>query len=124
MLGFASHNQQRVLSMDGCSLFALIACLSWSNVYVDSGLSWQDTSAPHQELTTITTDLGGVIETVTTPYTTDRPFNPYGRIAIGYELRFSNLTLALEAAHVSSLTESDRGINAIGLKARWYPFRQ
>jgi hypothetical protein len=113
--------------MDGliCSLQALLACFSWSGVYVDSGLSWYDRSLPHQELTTTTTDLGGVIETVTVPYITDRPFNPYGRLAIGYEVRFNNLTIALEAAHTSSLdTGEDSGINAIGLRARWYPFRR
>lgn len=108
-----------------CSLHALLACFNLSGLYVDSGLSWQDTSLPHQELTTTTTDLGSVIETVTVPYTTDRPFNPYGRIALGYELRFSSVALALEASHTSSLAISDdRGINAVTLRARWYPFRR
>lgn len=108
-----------------CSLHALLACFNWSGVYLESGLSWQDTSLPHLEYSTVTTDLGGAIETVRTPYTTDRPFNPYGRLALGYELRFSTVTLGLEASHTSSLeTGDDRGVNALTLRARWYPFRR
>lgn len=110
--------------MDGCSLFALIACFNWSNLYLDTGLSYQDTSLTHQEFDARVNHMPGVVETVITPYMTDRPLNPYGRLSLGYELRFSTVTLAIEASHTSSLdTGDDRGINAVTLKARWYPFR-
>jgi hypothetical protein len=108
-----------------CSLFALLVCLNWSNVYIDTGLSYQDSSAEHQEWRTHVNVMPGVIETVHTQYTTTRPLNPYGRIALGYEIRFTRVTLALEASHYSSFeTADDRGVNALSLKARWYPFRQ
>ena len=110
--------------MDGCSLFALIACFSWSNFYVDGGLAYQDTSLPHQEWATQTLSSSGVVETISIQRTTDEPLNPYGRIAIGYELRFSSVTLSLEGSHISSIaTNQDRGINALSIRARWYPFR-
>ena len=110
--------------MDGCSLFALIACFSWSNFYVDGGLSFQDSSAPHQEWTTQVTNLSGVTETIRTQYTTDEPMNPYGRLAFGYQIEFKSVTFSLEATHLSSISSNqDRGINALGIRARWYPFR-
>jgi hypothetical protein len=110
--------------MDGCSLFALIACFNWSGFYVDGGLSFQDSSPVHQEWATTVNYLPTATETVRTQYTTDEPLNPYGRFALGYQIEFKSVTLSLEAAHVSSLaTNRDRGVNSIGLKARWYPFR-
>lgn len=106
------------------TLQTLIACFSWSNLYVDGGLSYQDSSPTHQAWKTHVNRLPGVTETVRTQYTTDEPLNPYGRISMGYELRFPSVTLSLEASHTSSLdTGDDRGINAISIKARWYPFR-
>lgn len=108
----------------GCSLYALLACFSWSSLYVDGGLSFQDSSPVHQEWQTQINARAGAIETVRTQFTTDRPLNPYGRVALGYEVRFGSVTMALEASHVSSVeTTADRGVNAIGIRARWYPFK-
>lgn len=107
-----------------CSLYALLACLSWSNVYVDGGLSLYDTALPHQVFETRTTSLPRAVETITTQYTSDKPSNPYGRLSVGYEFRFDRVSLAIEASHTSSIeTNADRGINALSIKARWYPFR-
>lgn len=106
------------------TLHALISCFSWSNLYLDGGLSYQDTALPHQEFDTQVNRLPGATEVVTTQFTTDKADNPYGRIALGYELRFSAVTLSLEASHTSSVTtDEDRGINAITFRARWFPFR-
>jgi hypothetical protein len=106
-----------------CSLFALLACFSWSSLYIDGGLSYKDRELPHQVFETEVIRLPGVVETVTTQHTTDHPLNPYGRVAVGYELRFTSITLSLEASHASSLdTGGDRGVNALSIKARWYPF--
>jgi hypothetical protein len=108
-----------------CSLFALLACFSWSNFYVDGGLSYKDKERPHQVFETHVNRLPGVTETITTQRTTDEPMNPYGRLALGYEMQFSSLSLALEVAHESSVeTNDDEGFTAISLRARWHPFRR
>lgn len=108
-----------------CSLFALLTCFSWSNLYVDGGLSFKNQELPHQVFETQVIRLPGVIETITTQRTTDEPMNPYGRIALGYEMQFSALSLALEVAHESSIeANDDDGFTAISLRARWFPFRR
>jgi hypothetical protein len=97
--------------LDGCSLFALIACFSWQNLYLDTALIHDD--AVYWELSPTTQQLSSV------------PKNPFGRAAIGYELRFSNLSLAIEGSHQSSLASGDDGgINSVAIRARWYPFRR
>lgn len=107
--------------MDGCSLLSLIACFSWSGVYVDGGLLYQDSGVEEKATTYEWYDGGYHLQASSD----DRyAANPYGRMALGYELRFSSVTLALEAAHTSSIaTNQDRGVNEINLRARWYPFR-
>lgn len=108
-----------------CTLYALLACFSWSNFYVDGGLSVRDRELPHQVFETVVLRSPQVVETITTQRTTDEPMNPYGRLALGYELRLSSFTLSLEAAHDSSLDiDTDRGMNSIAIRARWYPFRR
>lgn len=110
--------------MDGCSLLTLLACFSWSNVYVDGALQYQDLGEERTEIRTQINRLPGVTETVRTFEQTDAAQNPYGRFALGYQIEFRNVTFALEATHTSSLiTNSDRGVNALSLRARWYPFR-
>lgn len=106
--------------MDGCSLFALISCFSWSNLYIDGGLQYEDISVPRSEMRTTV----GLVETVTALYEWEDDQNPYGRLALGYELKFHSMTWRVEASHLSSInTGTDRGVNAIGISARWYPFR-
>lgn len=107
-----------------CSIHALIACFSWSSFYVDGGIAYQDRALPHQVFDTTTLTSSSVVETIITQRTTEAASNPYGRLALGYELQFKSLTLAIEASHVSSLdTDKDDGINSIGIKAHWYPFK-
>jgi len=107
-----------------CSLAALIACFSWSNLYIDSDVSMLDTSVPHQEWRNFESHHDGIIETGGSMVTVDDPYNPYGRLAIGYGLEFRAVTLSLEVSHISSIaTNRDRGVNALSLRMRWYPFR-
>jgi hypothetical protein len=106
------------------TLHAFIACFSWSNLYVDGGLQFQDAGDARLEWVTRTNHAGNAIETVTALESVDEPLNPYGRFALGYQIDFKSVTLSLEASHLSSFqTDTDRGINAIAIKARWYPFR-
>ena len=93
-----------------CTLATLIACFSWSNLYLDGGVLYNDIR--YVEVNPVTLETAAVEK------------NPFGRAAIGYELKFRSVEFALEASHTSSLaTNSDRGANAIGIRARWYPFR-
>lgn len=97
-----------------CSLAALIACFSWSNLYIDTSLSYLDVKQiyPHWE------------ETINQRVNRSEYLSPYGGLALGFSLPIQEVTLSLEASHVSSLaTSHDRGINAVSLRARWFPFR-
>ena len=107
-----------------CTLLTIIACFSWSNLYVDGGLSYQDSDFPRQEWRTQVNHLPGATETVTQLETVDEPYNPYGRGALGYEVRFRSVTIAAEAFYSGSFNENGaRGVKGVGLKARWYPFK-
>lgn len=107
-----------------CTLATLIACFHMSNLYVDTGLLAQDAEFPRMETRTHVNRLPGVTETVTEQVPTMRAVNPYGRLALGYGIDFRSVSLSLELSHVSSLaTEDDRGVNAVQLRARWFPFR-
>lgn len=107
-----------------CTIAALIACFNLSGLYIDSGLSWQDMgeSRFQSRSEVIAHDWG--TETAIYNAWTDNPANPYGRVALGYEVSFQSLTWSLEASHQSSiLLNDDHGVNSVSLSARWYPFR-
>jgi hypothetical protein len=110
-----------------CTLATLVACFSWSNLYLDTGIAYQDRGEIHHfhERHSERIVANGVIETGwTDSYSTvDWINNPYGRFSIGYEISLSAITLRIEGAHTSSVTTKDRGMNSISLNARWYPFR-
>lgn len=107
-----------------CTLAALIACFNLSGLYIDGGMQFTDTEVQRTGYFTTVNHEGNAIETVTTPFSYMSDESPYGRIALGYQVEFKSVTLALELSHVSSLVfQDDRGVNAIGIRARWYPFR-
>lgn len=108
-----------------CSIAVLMACFSWSNFYVDAHVTAIDKTFPHQEWRVSEYRGNGVIETTGQYVWTDRPNNPYGGVALGFELPFSNLRISAEVSHMlsSMRTDEDRGINAISLRAKWYPLR-
>lgn len=97
-----------------CTLAAIIACFSWSNFYVDSHLSVIDAPVRHYRFTGAS-------------YVEHREYqNPYAGFGIGIALPINNnLTISFEASHMlSSVTSRDDGINAVSVRARWYPFRR
>jgi hypothetical protein len=95
-----------------------------SGLYLDGGVQFTDTEVLRAGHYKTVNNLPGVTETVLTPMSYMADESPYGRIALGYQVEFKAVTLALEVSHISSLvTDEDRGTNAIGIKARWYPFR-
>jgi hypothetical protein len=106
------------------TLHTLIACFSWSNLYVDGGMQFNDYDTPRIEWRQYTNELPGVSETVRYQEIVAQRENPYGRLALGYEVAFPSVSLRFEASHLSSIaTSNDRGLNAISFSVRWYPFR-
>lgn len=110
-----------------CTLFTLLACFSWSNLYLDTGISFADHGDQlyYRHVDTFRIERNSVIETGGTDvtYVYDLHDNPYGRFALGYQLDFGAVSLRLEAEHVSSIQDNDRGTNRISINARWFPFR-
>lgn len=112
-----------------CTLAALIACFNWSGLFIDTGVAWQDRGdtfvvsgieAFERSLPNGVTESG--TEMVTREY--DVRHNPYGRFSIGYLLDFGSVAIEVAATHRSSLdVGDDRGINSVGISARWFPFR-
>ena len=108
-----------------CTLATLIACFSWQGLYLDNQVSWTDREVPYHYWKDVSPPArDGVIETAYLSTIGDESQNPYLRNAIGLELKFRKLDVALEAFHDSSMSsDGDRGVNGLALRARWYPFR-
>jgi hypothetical protein len=110
--------------MDGCSLFALLACFNWSGLYLDGGLQYQNADVERIGHYESVNHEGNAIETVITPFPYTADENPYGRVALGYELHFARVTISAEAFYSGSFKEySAPSVKGLALKARWYPFR-
>lgn len=110
-----------------CSFVALIACFSWSNLYIDAQLSYQDRSVPYHEwaYAGTSTSTGGLVESTWRSTITAENENPYMRNAIGLKLPFRSIDVSLEAFHDSSISsDKDRGVNGFAVKAQWFPFRR
>jgi hypothetical protein len=109
-----------------CTLATLMACFSWSGLYLDSGLSYRDVGMPvtvSVPVTFFTPNSSQVIGS--TDVVVYEPKNPYASISLGYETGANTWRLSLEAFHLSSLaTGGDRGVNGVQAKLRIYPFRQ
>jgi hypothetical protein len=106
-----------------CTLATLAACFSLGGIYVDTGLSYQDVGERRfnydLELLPDHADV--------TWWSDDSPQNPYGRLALGYQIEVqtmrSKVVLSLEASHISSIeSHTDQGVNGITLGARYFPF--
>lgn len=109
-----------------CSLAALIACFSWSNLYIDTQISYQDRSVPYHEWVYMgtTTSNSGLVESTWLSTISNENENPYMRNAIGFRLPFRSIDVSLEAFHDSSMSSNkDRGVNGVALRAQWFPFR-
>lgn len=106
-----------------CSLLALIACFSWSNLYLDTGISYQDRSVPYHYWRDVSPPNG--IETAYVSTIGSDSQNPYYRGAIGITLPLRTIDLSAEVFHESSVSsKTDRGVNGVAIRARWFPFRK
>lgn len=112
-----------------CTLATLIACFSWSGLYVDTGISYHDygedlTYQLEQEFILVNEqatvlDYGNESTTVTW----QNRKNPYGLFSLGYEIDFGSVAVSLEGRHTSSLSSArDRGVNSVSLTMKWRPF--
>lgn len=106
-----------------CGLATLAACFSLSGFYVDADLSYLSADIPRRTWHVYEVPHHWGVETVVHSARNDRPANPYGRLAVGYQIQFSNISLSLEGWHLSSTKDSDRGMEGVSVKARWFPFR-
>lgn len=108
-----------------CTLATLIACFNLSGLYLDGGLQFNDYDTLRPGWTdSVTITTPSVTETISYQTLVSERDNPYGRIALGYELRFQSISWRVEASHLSSLASNDdHGLNAISISARWHPFR-
>lgn len=111
-----------------CSLFALIACFSWSNLYLDTGVSYTDRTVPYhywREMQAPPPGQTGAIESNYRVSTVgDDSQNPYYRGAIGLKIPFRKIDLSAEVFHESSISSrTDRGVNGVAIRAQWFPFR-
>lgn len=105
-----------------CTLATLATCFSLANLYVDGGFLVQDRQDVTITRAPIVTTVDG--QTLYSNAIEDAARNPYGRLSLGYAIDVSAWTVGLEASHVSSVRAGwDKGVNALELRARWYPFR-
>jgi hypothetical protein len=109
-----------------CSLAALALCFSWSNLYVDAQISYQDRSVPYHEWAYMGSAVArsGLVESTWLSKISYENENPYMRNAIGFRLPFRAVDITAEVFHDSSISSTkDRGVNGFALRAQWFPFR-
>lgn len=110
-----------------CSIHTLIACFSWSNLFIDSGVAVSDSAgyALREDLqVTYWPNPETPFETRKVDSVSTYRQNPYGLLAIGYDIDFKSVTWTLQLQHKSSLdTGRDRGFNSIELHMKWHPLR-
>lgn len=117
-----------------CSLAALIACFSWSNLYLDASTDFIRDREPR-----FTEAYYG--ESLYVLPTSGEPFlqrnmvreinrnerdidGPYGRAALGYELDLRAWRIDVSAFYQESLSITDRGEVGASVKVKWFPFRR
>lgn len=112
-----------------CTLLTLAACLSLGGLYVDAGS--QVLMHQHQAAESFTlkqTDVeirpsGLAARYYYLGHSFDREVsNPYGSLAIGYEIDAGALRANASIYHQSSIAVHDHGDTGISLNVRWFPF--
>jgi hypothetical protein len=110
-----------------CTLATLLTCFHLSGIYVDSGLSIDDAGVwvYREERTRYMAPWSNCcISEESSEHRSDYTRNPYGHLALGYQLDLGRYIIHVDAAHESSIaTNKDRGINSFEFGVRWFPFR-
>lgn len=118
-----------------CSLAALIACFSWSHLYLDTTTDFVRDREPR-----FTESFYGEPLYVM-PANGNEPFlqrniireinrnereiqSPYGRASLGYEIDLHDWRIDVSAFYQESLSTTDRGETGASIKVKWFPFRR
>lgn len=118
-----------------CSLAALIACFSWSNLYLDASTDFIREREPQYLESFYGEDLYVMPANGSEPFLqrniireisrNDREIHsPYGRASLGYELDVRSLRIDVAAFYQESLSIKDRGEVGASVKVRWFPFHR
>jgi hypothetical protein len=113
-----------------CTFAALLACFSWSGLYLDYGaVMLREVERPaiftSRERLTSFTPSGQVDRDIYRGFVSsiDRQVqNPYGILAMGYEVEFSNFRIDTQLFHMQS-TARDEGDTGAKFNLRWFPLR-
>jgi hypothetical protein len=109
-----------------CSFAALIACFTWSNLYLDaSAIALDDAMMGRAEWRVDELRSDGLVETHGRYVWVDDPFNPYGKLALGYQMQLGSVTFTAEVSRMESFEDSpENAVHALSVGMRWYPFRR
>jgi hypothetical protein len=118
-----------------CTLATLIACFSWSNLYLDTATDFIKDREPRftesfygEMLRVMPVDGSESFlerNMVREINRNEREiFSPYGRASLGYEMDMHSLRIDVSAFYQESLAVSDRGEVGASVKVRWFPFRR
>lgn len=116
-----------------CTLATLIACFSWSNLYLNAGADYIRDREPRY----IESFYGEPLYVL--PANGDDPYlqrnmireisrnervieSPYGRLSLGYEANIRNWRIDVSAFYQESTAVNDRGEKGASVNVRWFPF--
>jgi hypothetical protein len=115
-----------------CTLATLIACFSWSNLYIDTTAEYIEqrdrryAESFYGETLHVFGSNGEFIQRnlVREIDSIEREISsPYLRASIGYELDANYVRIDLSAFYQESAKASDRGEVGAALRVRFFPFR-
>lgn len=117
-----------------CTIAALIACFSWSGLYLDTSAQYLESNDRRYTESFYGDTLFVMPENGNDPYIQrtavrqlDSPSrridNPYVTLALGYEINFSQVRVDASLFRQESVS-SDDAENGVSLKVRWFPFRR
>lgn len=117
-----------------CTLAALIACFSWSGLYLDTSAQYINSNDRHyvetlgESLRVFNVDTGESFTERHFIHQLDSPYreidNPYVTFALGYELNFSRVRIDASVFRQESAAMRDDAETGVSLKVRWFPFRR
>jgi hypothetical protein len=116
-----------------CTLAALIACFSWSGLYLDAGADFIRDRDPQYVESFYGEDLYVMPANGNEPFLqrnmireigrTEREIEShYGRLSLGYEANIRNWRIDVSAFYQESSAVSDRGERGASVSVRWFPF--
>jgi hypothetical protein len=116
-----------------CTLAALIACFSWSGLYLDATTDFIRDRDPRYVESFYGENLYVMPANGNDPFLqrnmireigrNEREIeSPYGRVSLGYEANLSNVRIDVSAFYQESMAVTDRGEVGASVRVRWFPF--